>query len=200
MVAYDLAQYSAASWNGLYNVLASAIRDNREVDVATFKDSYNSDGLKLTAAAHMFSDVTIDPVNGELLLRNPWGVAAGRYWMTQFDQTMEQLKAVGAVVFVATESAGGMPQPPPVRTDAAGISATLVHLETVQFADQVLALSQATGVAVQTLAYSWKAHTLLEAVSVNSPGHAGTTGSDGVASFASVSEASLALSATRPVS
>ena len=56
------------------------------------------------------------------------------------------------------------------------------------------------GKALNLLAYSWKAHTLLSGAAVDSSsGHDGGTDALGRLSFASVSDASVALGASRPV-
>ncbi len=57
--------------------------------------------------------------------------------------------------------------------------------------------NEAAGQAVSVLAYSWKTHTLLDGVSVSyNGGAAQTTASGGAASFSSVSETNLSLSAS----
>ena len=55
------------------------------------------------------------------------------------------------------------------------------------------------GKTVDLLAYSWKAHTLLSDVSLNAVdiNHSGVTSASGAASFITVTDASLSLSATR---
>jgi len=55
------------------------------------------------------------------------------------------------------------------------------------------------GKSVDLLAYSWKAHTLLDGVSVSAGAHSGTTEASGVTSFVAVTEPSLSLTASRAV-
>ena len=57
----------------------------------------------------------------------------------------------------------------------------------------------AAGQTVDLLAYSWNAHTLLNAVALSAGSHSGTTDATGVAALAAVTEPSLALTATRLV-
>ena len=57
----------------------------------------------------------------------------------------------------------------------------------------------ALGKSVEFLAYSWKAHTLLDGVALSSTGHSANTVAGGVASFQAVTDATLALSAARAV-
>jgi len=66
-------------------------------------------------------------------------------------------------------------------------------------------LSSATGAVSSTgktadlLAYSWKAHTLLDAVSISDGTHSGTTDTSGAASLTAISDSSLTLTASRAV-
>lgn len=55
------------------------------------------------------------------------------------------------------------------------------------------------GKRVDLLAYSWKAHTLLDGVVVGDARHSGSTDGGGAASFAAVTDATLTLTASRPV-
>ncbi len=55
------------------------------------------------------------------------------------------------------------------------------------------------GKTVDLLAYSWKTHTLLEGVAVSATTHNGSTQNNGAASFPTVSETSLTISANRVI-
>jgi hypothetical protein len=74
-------------------------------------------------------------------------------------------------------------------------SDTLTNIETLVFATT----STPLGKTVDLLAYSWRAHTLLEGVSVSAGVHAAKTGSAGTASLSNVTDASLSLFVERVV-
>jgi methionine-rich copper-binding protein CopC len=63
------------------------------------------------------------------------------------------------------------------------------------------AAANTAGKTADITAYSWKAHTLLSGVSLNAAGtsHSGTTDSNGAVSFTAVTDASLALTASRAI-
>ena len=66
--------------------------------------------------------------------------------------------------------------------------------------DSLLVSAVPTGKSVEILAYSWKAHTLMEGVNITSEAAAAqTTGADGCAGFAGVTETSLVLRVERIV-
>jgi hypothetical protein len=55
------------------------------------------------------------------------------------------------------------------------------------------------GKTADFLVYSWKAHTLLDGVSIQGNGHSGTTESNGATSLTGIADTSLALTAGRPI-
>ena len=55
------------------------------------------------------------------------------------------------------------------------------------------------GTTIDLMAYSWKAHTLLDGVAINGGAYSGATNASGALSFADVTEPSLALTATRAI-
>ncbi len=80
-------------------------------------------------------------------------------------------------------------------------SDSLSNIEFAQFTDQTIALApvQPAGKQVDLMAYSWKAHTLLDNVSVTGTGVSGLTGGAGSASLANVAGSTLSLSAARTI-
>jgi serralysin len=72
---------------------------------------------------------------------------------------------------------------------------TLTNIETLVFATAATPL----GKTVDLLAYSWRAHTLLEGVSVSAGAHSAKTGGAGAASFTNVTEAGLSLLVDRAI-
>ncbi|OGB58097.1 MAG: hypothetical protein A2503_07495 [Burkholderiales bacterium RIFOXYD12_FULL_59_19] len=72
---------------------------------------------------------------------------------------------------------------------------TLTNIETLVFA----AAPPAVGKTVDLLAYSWKAHTLLDGVAVRAGALAATTDSGGTTSLTNVTDASLGLVADRTI-
>ncbi len=62
-----------------------------------------------------------------------------------------------------------------------------------------LSIAASVGANVDLLAYSWKAHTLLDGVAINGGAYTGATNANGAASLVGVTEANLALTAARPV-
>ncbi len=78
---------------------------------------------------------------------------------------------------------------------------TLEGIEWAQFADQTIDLSQLSpaGKSVELLAYSWRAHTLLDSVGVAAASYSGSTSTSGAVSLVAVTEASLSLTASRPL-
>ena len=93
-----------------------------------------------------------------------------------------------------------------IGTDAAPGADVTIRLAGSFGANQFLA--QGTDIGLQQvlggkqvdfLAYSWKAHTLLDTLDISAGNYAATTGTSGNASFTGVTEASLSLSALRTV-
>ncbi|MDP2680327.1 MAG: M10 family metallopeptidase C-terminal domain-containing protein [Rhodoferax sp.] len=82
-------------------------------------------------------------------------------------------------------------------TDNVGLDGTdtLTNIETLVFA----AAPPADGKTVDLLAYSWKAHTLLDGVAVSAVAHAAITGSGGTASLTQVTDTSLSLVVDRVI-
>ncbi|OGB58099.1 MAG: hypothetical protein A2503_07505 [Burkholderiales bacterium RIFOXYD12_FULL_59_19] len=62
-----------------------------------------------------------------------------------------------------------------------------------------LNIAVSVGADIDVLAYSWKAHTLLDGVAISGGAYNGATDASGALKLAGVTEASLALTATRPV-
>jgi hypothetical protein len=79
-----------------------------------------------------------------------------------------------------------------VFTDAAGNLGTAA-------ATPLISLTAPPGKAVDLLAYSWNAHTLLSGVGLLAEGHAGTTDASGAVSLAAITSTSLALTASRAI-
>ncbi len=66
-------------------------------------------------------------------------------------------------------------------------------------ATPLISPTASAGKAVDLLAYSWSAHTLLSAVGLLADGHAGTTDASGAASLAALTSTSLVLTASRAI-
>ena len=82
---------------------------------------------------------------------------------------------------------------------AAGVFADAAGNLGAAAATPLISLTAAAGKAVDLLAYSWNAHTLLSAVGLLADGHAGTTDASGAASLAAITGTSLALTASRAI-
>ncbi len=72
---------------------------------------------------------------------------------------------------------------------------TLMNIERLVFADATQTLTK----TVDVLAYSWKAHTLLEGVAISDGTHSASTNASGAASLTDISAANLSLTATRAI-
>ena len=90
-----------------------------------------------------------------------------------------------------------------IGTDAnPGADITIQLVGTFDPAQLALAgnsISFSHGAEVAILAYSWKAHTLLDGVSISGGGHSGTTANGGSAAFSAVTDTSLTLTASRSI-
>ncbi|MDD5333962.1 MAG: hypothetical protein PHS32_09460, partial [Rhodoferax sp.] len=94
--------------------------------------------------------------------------------------------------YTVTRTASGFTVTDNVGTD--GID-TLTNIEKLVFTDA----TQTLGKAVDLMAYSWNAHTLLEGVSISSTNQNGTTNASGATSFTAVTDPSLTLTASRTI-
>ena len=94
--------------------------------------------------------------------------------------------------YTVTQTANGFTVKDNVGTDGTD---TLVNIESLVFADA----QQTSSKTVNVLAYSWKAHTLLDGVNLSNGTLSGTTNTGGAASFSAVTESSLTLSASRAI-
>ncbi len=123
--------------------------------------------------------------------------------------TLADLDGLGAVGYQwragGEDIAGATGSTHTLTAAQAGMAVTVIasyidgHGTHESLSSAALQVSAVTGKAASVLAYSWNAHTLLEAVGVSSINQSGITDATGRTSFVALTDASLALTVNRLV-
>jgi len=142
-----------------------------------------TDGATISANTRDLSDVD----GGIASMAYQWQINTDGSWSNISGATASSLIIPGDQSYVDSQVRLSA-----VSTDAYGGTTSFISA-----AQTVVNVSQ--GATVDLLAYSWKAHTLLEGVAISGGAYSGATNASGALSLVGVTEASLALTAARSV-
>jgi hypothetical protein len=101
---YQYGSYSLSSWNSLESKIVTALQNSEEVYFASSGNTTIS-GKVAFVDNHAFSVIGYDNATGDFIMRNPWGVASGQNWLTEFEASMADFYSVNGYLAVA----GGAP-------------------------------------------------------------------------------------------
>ena len=88
---------SAGTWNTKNSEIISKVKNNKQIFVGCYKDSYDINGRKMFVSGHAFAIVGYDNSTDQFILRNPWG-SGGSSYVGQFKASWSQLYSVKALV------------------------------------------------------------------------------------------------------
>jgi hypothetical protein len=89
--------------NATASVLATIVADlamGDDVILSSYTNAKDASGKTTLVANHAMSIYGYDSATGMLMVRNPWGTAAGQYWATTFEVSLSTLLAAGDTITV----------------------------------------------------------------------------------------------------
>ena len=125
---------SASSGSSTPSILTTLISDLSQGDdliLSSYTNATDSAGRQTLVADHAMSIYGYDSTTGMLEIRNPWGTAAGQYWDTTFEVSLNTLLAAGDIITADNMGANAHPQAPTVTAQTA--AQTWKHGQAVNF-------------------------------------------------------------------
>jgi hypothetical protein len=143
---------SFSSGSSTQSILATLVSDLSQGDdliLSSYTNATDSAGRQTLVADHAMSIYGYDGTTGMLEIRNPWGTAAGQYWDTTFEVSLNTLLAAGDIVTADNIGTNVHPQAPTLASQTA--TQTWKHGQTVNF---TLATNTFTDPQHQALTYA----------------------------------------------
>jgi len=125
---------SASSGSSTPSILTTLISDLSQGDdliLSSYTNATDSAGRQTLVADHAMSIYGYDSTTGMLEIRNPWGTAAGQYWDTTFEVSLNTLLTAGDIITADNMGANAHPQAPTVTAQTA--AQTWKHGQAVNF-------------------------------------------------------------------
>jgi Calpain family cysteine protease len=127
------------------STIATDLAAGDDVILSSYTNAKDSAGRTTLVASHAMSIYGYDSKTGMLEVRNPWGSAAGQYWDTTFEVSLQTLLAAGDTITIDNVGQGGKP----AATTAVASSGTSA---TLKLASDVSDLSGTASSFVQAIA------------------------------------------------
>ena len=140
---------SGSSTRSILATLVSDLSQGDDLILSSYTNATDSAGRQTLVADHAMSIYGYDSTTGMLEIRNPWGTAAGQYWDTTFEVSLNTLLAAGDIVTADNIGTNVHPQAPTLASQTA--TQTWKHGQTVNF---TLATNTFTDPQHQALTYA----------------------------------------------